>query len=210
MKLAIVGYGELGKQLETLAKEIFDISRLVVFDDIAFNNRYNNAFAFQDFMSPQFGDYHFLVALGYKHLSKKKEIINSLKSNNRLLPSLVHPSCYVSSLAKLEDAVYLYPMCNIDKNVIIQSGTLLNNSVTISHDNQIGQCCYISPGVTTSGNVSIGDCSFIGTGTIISNNISIGKNTITGIGTVVTQSIPNNYSAVGNPIKIFNKKLRLL
>jgi sugar O-acyltransferase (sialic acid O-acetyltransferase NeuD family) len=210
MKLAFVGYGELGKQLLGFAEEILKPSEIIIFDDDAYVSNLTNAFPFQDYILEKFHEYNFIIGLGYKHLQKKKQIIDLLKEKGRKMPSIIHPTCFVSKSAKIGEAVYAYPMCNIDKNVIIEAGTLLNNSVTISHDNQIGECCYFSPSITTSGFVKIGNCSFIGTGSIISNNISIGKNTIIGIGSVLIKDLPNNYSALGNPAKYFDKKLKII
>ena len=34
----------------------------------------------------------------------------------------------------LGKGIVIYPMCNIDQGVILKDGTLLNNSVTVSHD----------------------------------------------------------------------------
>lgn len=209
MKLAFVGYGELGKQLMGFAEEILKPSEIIIFDDEAYVSNQTNAFPFQDYILEKFREYNFIIGLGYKHLQKKKEIIDFLKEKGRKLPSIIHPTCFISKTAIIHEAVYIYPMCNIDKNVIIEAGTLLNNSATISHDSKIGQCCYLSPSITSSGFVTIGNYTFLGTGSIISNNITIGNNVIVGIGSVVTKNINDNQSVIGNPIKVLKKILNI-
>jgi sugar O-acyltransferase (sialic acid O-acetyltransferase NeuD family) len=210
MKIAIVGYGELGKQLHLLALETLKPTEVIIFDDNEFLKENKNAGLFDDYLSEQFKEYHFIVALGYKHFSKKKDILEKLQKANRVLPSIIHPSSFVSSSAIISEAVYVFPMCNIDKNVKICSGVLLNNSVTISHDSTIGASCYLSPGVVVSGFVQIGEETFLGSGCIVSNNIQIGKKSIIGIGSVITCNIPDKSSAIGNPARIIDKRLNLI
>jgi sugar O-acyltransferase (sialic acid O-acetyltransferase NeuD family) len=202
MKLAFVGYGELGKQLEVFAKQLLKPTEIIVFDDNCVAEGLPNAFRFDEYLDDQFTDFAFIIALGYKHLQKKKEIFEALIQQSRNFPSLIHPTAFVAESAIIEDGVYIYPMCNIDKNVTIGLGTLLNNSVTVSHDTQIGACSFLAPAVVTSGFVSMGDCNFIGTGSVISNNIKVGSNVKIGIGSVVNKNIPDNVSAVGNPVRI--------
>lgn len=203
--IAIIGYGELGKQFESFLKS--KSNHWIFFDDQL--KKSNGAFSFNEYEKEEFSKYDFFVALGYHHLEKKKIITDLLLRMGRKLPSFVHLSCFVNPSAIIGEGTFIYPMCNIDKETKIGKGVLLNNSVCISHNNTIGDCCYISPGVTTSGHVEIGERTFIGAGTVIANNIKIGKNVIIGIGTVVTQDLPDNCSVIGNPMKILDSKLKI-
>lgn len=206
MKVSIIGFGELGKQfLDYLKDENY--SDFFLFDDNI--NKNSNAFSFNNYDSEEFGQTLFFVSLGYKHLSRKHQILLELQSSNKKTPFFKHNTSFVNNSAILENGVFVYPMCNIDKNVTIKTGTLLNNSVVISHDSLIGNCCYLSPGVIVCGNVTIGDYTFIGAGSTISNNITIGKNVIIGIGTVVTKDVPDNVSVIGNPMRIIINKLSI-
>jgi sugar O-acyltransferase (sialic acid O-acetyltransferase NeuD family) len=203
--IAIVGYGEMGKQFESFLKGKKD--RFIFFDDNAPESE--NVFSFLDYQLPEFSTYDFFVSLGYHHLEKKKIITDRLLQLGRQLPSFRHPSCFINGSATIEAGAFIYPMCNIDKETKIGKGVLLNNSVCISHNNLIADCCYISPGVITSGFVEIGAMTFIGAGAVIANNIKIGKNVIVGVGTVVTENLPDSCSAIGNPMRILDHKLEL-
>ncbi|HKC69009.1 MAG TPA: acetyltransferase [Bacteroidia bacterium] len=208
-KVSIIGFGELGQQFYGFLNDSED-NDFVFFDDIAKQNNLHGAYSFYDYQKPEFKDASFYVALGYRNLQIKGEIINELKTLKKKIPNYIHPSCFVNNSAKLSDASFIYPMCNLDKNVQIGCGTLLNNSVVISHDTVVGNCCYLSPGVIVSGNVVIGNYTFIGSGSIISNNISIGNNVTIGIGTVVTKNVPDNSNVIGNPMKIVTKPLHII
>jgi len=202
MASVLLGYGELGRQIEQFLIEIKNEQTILYFDDNAFSKKIKNAYPFNSYKDSQYKSLDFYVCLGYLHLSKKKSIIGELKALNLNLPSIIHPTCYVSKTAEIGNNVYLYPLSNIDKNVQIKDGTLINNSVIISHDTIVNECCYISPGAVVSGFVNIGEASFLGSGCDISNNIFIGKNSRIGIGTVVTKDLPENSHCVGNPMKL--------
>jgi sugar O-acyltransferase (sialic acid O-acetyltransferase NeuD family) len=206
MKVSIIGFGDLGKQFLDFLK-VENYTDFFLFDDNINKNMSINAFSFNEYISEEFKQTLFFVSLGYKHLSRKHQILIELQSSNKKTPFFKHYTSFVNNSAILENGVFVYPMCNIDKNVTIKTGTLLNNSVVISHDSVIGNCCYLSPGVIVCGNVIIGDYTFIGAGSIISNNITVGKNVIIGIGTVVTKDLPDNTCVIGNPMRIVLNKL---
>jgi sugar O-acyltransferase (sialic acid O-acetyltransferase NeuD family) len=206
-KIAFVGYGELGKQYHTFL-EIKEFDNVVYFDDFLFDLKNSKAMPFKAYISDSFEDFSYYIALGYKHLKLKKNIIEEL--GTAILPESIHQSAYVSPAATIEKAVFVYPMSNIDKGVRIGFGSLLNNSSVVSHDCTIGACCYISPGVVLSGQVSVGDCTFIGTGSVVANGINIGKNVTIGIGTVVTKNIPDNSIVIGNPMRFLSNKLEII
>jgi sugar O-acyltransferase (sialic acid O-acetyltransferase NeuD family) len=203
MKIAsIIGYGELGQQFHNNLISL-NYSTFFLFDD-----NYKKI-KFTEYKNDIYKDSDFYVGLGYKNLFTKYAILNELRSTFKETPNFIHAKTFVNKTSIVEDAVFIYPMCNIDINVRIKLGSVINNSVVISHDSIIGNCCYISPGCIISGNVKIGDFTFVGAGAIISNNVTIGKNVIIGIGTVITNNIPDNCSVIGNPMRILKKKLEI-
>jgi sugar O-acyltransferase (sialic acid O-acetyltransferase NeuD family) len=207
MKIAVIGNGDLAKQLLGFVNSSLQYDE-VYFDDF---HKINNQthFPFLNWKNELFNDYSFLVGLGYKNLIVKNKLLSELNNLNRELISFCHSSSFINKSAIIGQSVFVYPMCNIDLNVTLNDGVILNNSVVVSHDTIIGKCTYISPGVTISGRVTIGENCFIGSGTIIANDIVIGDNVIIGIGSVITSNIPNNSSVIGNPFKFLKKSLVL-
>jgi sugar O-acyltransferase (sialic acid O-acetyltransferase NeuD family) len=207
MKLGVIGNGDLSKQLLSFVNPSLH-SDIVYFDDLHEINNQTH-FPFLNWDNERFSEYNFIIGLGYKNLLLKNKLINELQNLSRNLISFCHPSSFVNHSANVGQSVFIYPMCNVDKNVTLNDGVILNNSSIISHDSYIGKCSYISPGVTISGRVKIGENCFIGSGTTIANDVVIGNNVIVGIGSVVTSSIPNNSSVIGNPLKVLNNPLIL-
>ena len=204
MKIAFIGYGELGRQIHALIQQTGAVLEAIFFDDLLYQQKEVNAFPFNSYEDDLYKDYAFIVGLGYKQLPAKQKVIEKLDGLGRNLYSFIHPTCFINPSAIVAKGVVAYPMCNIDREVKIGKGVVLNNSVTISHNAVIESCCYLSPGVVLSGNVTIGENTFIGAGATVANNISVGKNVIIGIGTVVTQDIADNSYVIGNPMKFVN------
>jgi sugar O-acyltransferase (sialic acid O-acetyltransferase NeuD family) len=201
MKIAFLGYGELGRQIHAMIRSNVPCLEPVFFDDILSQTGSDSAFPFQSYSNSEFADHGAIVSLGYKHISLKRTLLDHLQTLGRTVLQFAHPSCFVDSSADLSPGSILYPMCNIDRNVRIGRGTVLNNSVTVSHDSSVGDCVYVSPGATVSGNVGIGSNVFIGSGAVISNNIKIGDGAVVGIGTVVTHDVPGGAYVLGNPMR---------
>jgi sugar O-acyltransferase (sialic acid O-acetyltransferase NeuD family) len=207
MKIAVVGNGVFSEQLMCFLNPSAQ-SIKVYFDDFHLIDNQTH-FPFLNWKDERFNEYKFIVGLGYKNLALKKKIIFELIKLKRDLISFNHPSSFVHNGAKIGKAVFIYPMCNIDRNVFLKDGVILNNSTTISHDTIIGDSTYIAPGVTISGRVKIGENCFIGAGTTICNDIVIGNNVKIGIGSVVASDLPNNVNVIGNPLKWLSNPLIL-
>jgi len=212
MKIAFIGFGSLGQQIKKMIDETYQIDMdYRFFDDNLYENKVDTIhLPFNSYLNAEFADYNFVVSLGYKHLRRKKKIIEELQINKRQLFSFIHPTCYISPDSIIENGVIMYPCCVVDQSVSIGMGTILHNRVTISHDSKIADNCYFSPGVIVCGNVTIGSLCFIGAGCIISNNLNIEDEVTIGIGSVVTENLALGSNVIGNPLRfLFNKKLRL-
>jgi sugar O-acyltransferase (sialic acid O-acetyltransferase NeuD family) len=199
MRAAIIGFGDLGRQLKEMIEQQYAPSHFIVFDD---GPKLEGVewHSFNHFRNTEFRACSFFLGLGYKHLRTKYEILNELLMQGSHLPNLVHESCFISKQANVTTACYIYPMCNIDSKSVLKPGALLNNSVTLSHNSTVGSCSYLSPGTIVSGNVSIGDRVFVGSGSVFSNNITLGDDCIVGVGTCVSKSVPPGSNVIGNPM----------
>ena len=204
--LCFIGYGDFSKQIHELF--FLEVRRTVICDDVLISHS-GEIYPFEAYKTMLNGDYAFVVGLGYHHLKLRKTIIDDLLFERQSLPTVVHASSVLASTSVLKEAVTVFPGCIIDIRSVINAGSILHNAVTVSHDAQIGSCCYLSPGVVLAGNVHIGDCTFIGAGAIIRDGVRIGSNARVAMGTVVTSDVEDNASAIGNPMRITNRPLVL-
>lgn len=211
LNIAIIGFGDLGKQFYLYLKEAYPLANFVAFDDFATYTLNNEVqlFAFQAFKNKEFESYHFYAALGYKRANDKKTIIDWLVAQKRAIPAFIHTSAILSPQSSVADGVFIFPGVILDTQTIIEIGTILHLGVTVAHNSIIGNCTYLSPKVVVSGFSKIGDFTFVGSGTIISNGVTIGKNVCIGIGSVITENIADDASVIGNPFKIISKPLKI-
>lgn len=201
-RAGLIGFGELGIQLKLFLQEA-GLKDFIHFDDHIELGIVGN-FEFQEYDKKGLANEYY-IGVGYKHLGFRQQIVKRLDELDFRYPNIVHSSSYIAHSVVLDGANYIYPKCNIDKGVRLGRGTVLNNGVIVSHDSEIGECCYVSPGAIICGKVTIGDGSFIGAGSIISNGVKVGKNVKTGLGTVVTKDIPDGSCVIGNPMKFVSK-----
>ena len=206
---AIIGHGELGRQVEDMVLAQRRPDKIYFFDDNQHAGRGENTFPFDAFQDSRFSEADFYVALGYRHLVRKIQIINQLIDLQRNLPNLVHPTCHIAPDFRVGVGCILYPMCNVDVGVSIGNGVLLNNSAVVSHQCKIGNAVYISPGVVLCGRARVGNATFLGAGALVADGISIGSQACVAIGTVVAKDVHENASVIGNPMRFLLRPLRL-
>lgn len=196
--LAILGAGELGKQIANFAINDNHYSNVFFYDD--FNTgkeiRGNSSKLLEDFNNKQFDEV--IIGIGYHNLKAREEKYQVLK-NTVKFGKIIHSTCWVDNSAYIEEGSVVYPKCTIDKKVIIRHNTILNLNCTIAHDTIIGSSCFLAPAVAVAGFCNIGDECFLGINTLIKDNINIVSETITGAGTVVVKPINQKGTYLGNP-----------
>jgi sugar O-acyltransferase (sialic acid O-acetyltransferase NeuD family) len=212
VKLAFVGYGALGRYIEATVKESESVvpSEVVYFDDALHRTGVPHAFSFDVLSSQDFREHRFYVCLGYKHLIRKQQIVDQLLELRRDLPSFVHASSYVHPSVKIGAGSFIYPGCSLDRGTTIGNGTWITNADVIAHDCVIGDCCWFGATVTLSGHVKVGNATFLGSGTTVANDVHVGSRVIVGTATAVTKNIADDASAIGNPMRILDRPLRLV
>jgi sugar O-acyltransferase (sialic acid O-acetyltransferase NeuD family) len=208
-KVGILGGGELGRQVERLIAAHAGPVAVQWFDDVRAAAGEPGVVALRDYAKDQFARLRFHVAIGYRHLALRLELLDDLARLGRATPRLVHPTAWVAPGAQIAAGAIVYPACCIDERVDVGRGAVLHNRVTLSHDTKVGACAYLSPAVTTAGRVTIGARAFLGTGVVCADGVTIGDGAVVGIGTVVTSDVPPGRSAIGNPMRLLDHPLDL-
>lgn len=91
--------------------------------------------------------------------------------------------------------------------VHIGDNAVITARVTIlEHDNSY---FYTQRGDVRHGNIHIGKNAFIGIGSVIMPGVSVGDYAIVGSLAFVNKDIPANAIAVGNPVRVMEKKEKL-
>ncbi|MES2417274.1 MAG: acetyltransferase [Bacteroidota bacterium] len=201
--LAILGSGHLGQQIAYYAISDNHYDKVVFFDDYS-SEKEQNGFPIlgntndveREFLAHAFDE--IIIALGYKHLTVKKDLYEMFK-NKIPFGRIIHSTSWIDNTASIGDACVIYPRCSVDANAIIKDNTVLNIGCTIAHDTTIGKHCFLSPRVAMAGFITVEDSCIIGINSTIIDNVNIVSGTQTGGGTVVTKNITNPGLYVGNP-----------
>lgn len=203
--LAIVGCGELGMQIANYALSDNHYDKIVFFDDYTLDKEQNGfpILGNIDTIELEYQNKSFdeiILALGYKHLKKKKELFERFEGK---IPfgKIIHSTSWVDNSAIISTGCVIYPSCTIDAHAIIEQNTVLNLGCAIAHDTTIGKHCFLSPRVAVAGFVKVEDLCIIGINATIIDNINIAAETQIGAGSVVIKSIVEKGLYVGNPSK---------
>ena len=78
-RVALLGYGALGKYFEALLRDdrTFADGELLLFDDNLVRDGDPRARPFADHAADEYADAEFYVCLGYKHLPTKRKIVST-------------------------------------------------------------------------------------------------------------------------------------
>ncbi len=116
--------------------------------------------------------------------------------------SLVHPSAYVSPLAKVGEGVFVGANSVVGPGVTLADHVFVNRGVTIGHDTRIGSYTRIQPGSNLGGLSQIGSSVTVGIGATLIERLIIGDRAFIGAGAVVTADVIPDVLVTGIPAKI--------
>jgi sugar O-acyltransferase (sialic acid O-acetyltransferase NeuD family) len=118
--------------------------------------------------------------------------------------NVISPLARISAFARLGEGLTVFPNVVVNTGAFIDSHSILNVGVVVSHDTTVGRYSNINPGARLAGNVSAGEGCYIGMGASVIQGITIGAWTVVGAGAVVIRDLPPVVKAVGVPARIIN------
>lgn len=105
------------------------------------------------------------VAIGDNE--KRKLWYKLLKDNNHTLPTITHPTAYISPTATVGAGSLIGAKSFIGANSRVGSGVIVNTGAIVDHDCEIGDFSHISQGAIACGGVIIGPSLLIGPGRLL-------------------------------------------
>ena len=132
----------------------------------------------------------------------RKNVIEKLKKNKFIFPTIIHPSVIKSEFSKIGKGVIIQAGCIINPDSKIEDHVLINMDCTIAHDSVLKEFSTLQPGVRINGDNVIEKGNYIGTGTVTKDNVNIGEWCVIGAGTIVIEDVKSFSLVVGNPGKV--------
>ncbi len=127
---------------------------------------------------------------GIGNYQVRLKVFHQLADAGFVCPPIVHPTAHVDPSARLEAGVLVLAMSYVSGNAVVGMGTLINNSVVISHDCVLGVCTSLSPGAMTAGEVVVEDFAQIGMNATINIGVRVGRECRIGNGATIKKDVP--------------------
>jgi len=118
-------------------------------------------------------------------------VFEILAEKGFVCPTIVHPTAYIDHSATLEAGVLVLAQSYVSGKAVVGMGTLINNTVVVSHDNVLGVCTNLSPGAKLAGDVIIDDFVQIGMNATVNIGVHVGKEALIGNGATVKKDVPS-------------------
>lgn len=165
-KLLILGAGGYGKTVADVARQLGCYSKIAFLDD-AKAGAPGVLGTCEEFL--QFADDNTDVYPAFGNNTARMEWMAALLEHEISVPTLVHPSAYVSPEATLEQGVTVLPMAVVNTGVTVEMGCIINIGALIDHDSVIEEGCHLAPGAIVKAENRIPAFSKIDSGTVIEN-----------------------------------------
>ena len=202
-RLLIVGAGGHGKVMAEVAEASGEWQKIALLDDryAVLNNSLRWPVLDKISQAGRFVSEYSHAAVAVGDSAMRLEWLDMLTSYGFQIPSLIHPTAWVSPSARLAEGCVVMANATIQADVRLGRGCIVNTGASVDHDCRISDGVHICPGVNMAGGVSVGEGSLIGIGSSIIQQIRIGSNTTVGAGSVVISDIGDNVTAFGNPAR---------
>ena len=140
MKLIILGAGGYGQTVADVAEQSGEYEEIHFLDD---NSIADNIIGkCVDFV--KYKDCFIYPAFGNNKM--RLEWIERLLNENYRVPTIIHPTAYISPKSKIEEGCVILPHAVINTNCVIDSGCIINCGAIIDHGCVIEQGCHICLG----------------------------------------------------------------
>lgn len=200
-KVAIIGAGELGKQILHLANKN-GCNVVGFFDDYckesqidgkpilgAVDNIYCKLDKFDSVV----------IAIGYKHMDVRQRLYFELKLHGIKFATIIDKTAIIDSTVIIGEGSVITSAVVLDKGVVIEENVFINVACCVAHDSVIGAHSFLAPRVAIAGFTHVGQSSFLGINSTIIDNLCLPSKIKIGAGAVVTSNLEGPGLYVGVP-----------
>lgn len=116
--------------------------------------------------------------------------------------TLIHPTVNLSDSSKLGKGCIVCANNNISVDTRIGNHVIMNLSVTIGHDCEIGDFVSIMSGTVVSGHVTIKNGAYLGSNSTVIPGRKVGDHAKVGAGSVVIRNVKDGLTVMGVPATV--------
>jgi|ETNvirnome_2_300_1030623.scaffolds.fasta_scaffold38164_2 sugar O-acyltransferase (sialic acid O-acetyltransferase NeuD family) len=120
-----------------------------------------------------------LMAVGLiENHPRREEIYSDLMDVGFILPTVIHPSAWVSPSAKIGFGTYVLERAVVCTEAQIGQWSLVNCGTIISHHCELGRNVHVAGGTVLAGRVKVGSNTLIGMGCTVYLDVEIGSGVV--------------------------------
>lgn len=166
MKLLIVGAGGHGN----VVKEIAQAQKDYHFDSFAFvDDKSTNAIGTTADLKDLQNAYDMaIVAIGNNRI--RASLQRKLKELGYHIPTLIHPTAYVSPSARIGEGTVVEPMAIINANACIHDGCIISVGSIVDHDAVVEEYCHVNAGAIVMSMTHLDAYEKIDAGKVLANH----------------------------------------
>lgn len=116
--------------------------------------------------------------------------------------TLIHPSVNLSDSSTLGKGCIVCANNNISVDTRIGNQVIMNLSVTMGHDCEIGDFVSIMSGAIVSGHVTIKNGAYLGSNSTVIPGMKVGDHAKVGAGSVVIRNVKDGLTVMGVPATV--------
>ena len=165
MKLLIIGAGGYGKTVADVAKQLGCFEKIAFLDD----GKSGSGLLGRCEEYAMFCDENTVVYPAFGNNDLRMEWMEVLIEEGVTVPTLVHPSAYVSPTAELGEGTVVLPKAVINTGVTVGAGCIINIGALIDHDTVIEDGVHLAPGAIVKAENRIAAFTKIESGEVIEN-----------------------------------------
>ena len=107
------------------------------------------------------------VAIAMGNLPLRKTLFERLSAVNARCPSLVHPTAYVSSSARVAEAALVFPHALIHSNASVGMSAIVSAGAILDHDATLGDFSHLDAGAVVAARATVPPLTKVPAGTCI-------------------------------------------
>ena len=165
-KLLILGAGGYGKTVSDIAHQLGCYQKIAFLDD-AKEGTPGVLGKCEDYL--QFADESTEMYPAFGSNETRMAWLERFEEAGIRVPTIVHPTAYVSPLATLYAGVTVLPMAVVNTGVTVKNGCIINIGALIDHDSVIEAGCHLAPGAIVKAENRIPAGMKVESGTVIEN-----------------------------------------
>lgn len=134
----------------------------------------------------------------------RKDIVARMIQLGATFHTFVDDRATIGDRVSVGNGSIICPGVTVSADTAIGSHVHINFNCSVGHDVKLESFSTLSPTANVMGEVSVGTSVFIGGSAAILPRLNIGADVLIGAGSVVLESVPEGFTAVGNPAKLLN------